>query len=74
MRVLGKLIVAKGLKNLPKVEKIAQSGHTGHLAQSVTSKKLPKNDFNRKIKYFDTFTRIALECIRFGQINWVQRL
>jgi len=42
VRVLGKLIVAKGLKNLPKVEKIAQSGHTGHLAQSVTSKKLPK--------------------------------
>ena len=29
---LGKLIVAKGLKNLPKVQKIAQSGHTvGHL-------------------------------------------
>ena len=25
---LGKLIVAKGLKNLPKVQKIAQSGHT----------------------------------------------
>jgi len=25
---LGKLIVAKGLKKLPKVEKIAQSGHT----------------------------------------------
>ena len=26
---LGKLIVAKGLKKLPKVQKIAQSGHTG---------------------------------------------
>ena len=25
---LGKLIVAKGLKKLPKVKKIAQSGHT----------------------------------------------
>ena len=25
---LGKLIVAKGFKNLPKVQKIAQSGHT----------------------------------------------
>ena len=25
----GKLIVAKGLKKLPKVKKIAQSGHTG---------------------------------------------
>ena len=25
---LGKLIIAKGIKNLPKVKKIAQSGHT----------------------------------------------
>ena len=28
MRDLGKIIVAKGLKKLPKVQKIAQSGHT----------------------------------------------
>ena len=27
---LGKLIVAKGLKKLPKVQKIAKSGHTAH--------------------------------------------
>ena len=27
--VLGKFIVAKGFKKLPKVQKIAQSGHTG---------------------------------------------
>ena len=27
-RDLGKLIVAKGFKKLPKVQKIAQSGHT----------------------------------------------
>ena len=26
---LGKIIVAKGLKKLPKIQKIAQSGHTG---------------------------------------------
>ena len=26
---LGKLIVAKGFKKLPKVQKIAKSGHTG---------------------------------------------
>ena len=26
----GKLIVAKGFKKLPKVENIAQSGHTGY--------------------------------------------
>ena len=29
VRDLGKLIIAKGLKKLPKVQKIAQSGHTG---------------------------------------------
>ena len=29
VRDLGKLIVAKGFKKLPKVPKIAQSGHTG---------------------------------------------
>ena len=29
---LGKLIVAKGFKKLPKVQKIANSGHTGHEA------------------------------------------
>ena len=29
---LGKLIVAKGLKKLPKVKKIAQSGQTGYEA------------------------------------------
>ena len=28
MRVLGKLIVAKGFKKLPKDQKIAKSGHT----------------------------------------------
>ena len=27
----GKLIVAKGFKKLPKVQNIAQSGHTGHI-------------------------------------------
>ena len=30
VRALGKLIVAKGFKKSPKVQKIAQSGHTGH--------------------------------------------
>ena len=28
VRDLGKLFVAKGFKNVPKVQKIAQSGHT----------------------------------------------
>ena len=27
---LGKIIVATGLKKLPKLQKIAQFGHTGH--------------------------------------------
>ena len=31
---LGKLIVAKGFKKLPKVQKIATSGHTGISGQS----------------------------------------
>ena len=30
VRDLGKFIVAKGFKNMPKVQKIAQSGHTAH--------------------------------------------
>ena len=29
---LGKLIVAKGFEKLPKIQKIAQSGHTGCLS------------------------------------------
>ena len=33
---LGKLIVAKGFKKLPKVQKIAQSGHTASLPQPLT--------------------------------------
>ena len=31
--------------------------------------KIAQNDFTRKIKDFDTFTKIALECGRFGQTN-----
>ena len=31
---LGKLIVAKGFKKLPKVQKIANSGHTGWKAHT----------------------------------------
>ena len=38
------------------------------------SVKLPKNDFTSKIKDFDTFTKVAYECGRFGQNNWCQRL
>ena len=49
---LGKLIVAKGFKNLPKVQKIARSGHTGPEANLVQGEGrererdfLPKNDY-----------------------------
>ena len=31
---LGKLIVAKGFKKLPKVQKIAQSGHTAAIGKN----------------------------------------
>ena len=34
VRDLGKLFVAKGLKKLPKVQKIARSGHTADKTQS----------------------------------------
>ena len=37
MRDLGKLIVAKGLKKFPKVQKIAQSGHTVHIPHPTKS-------------------------------------
>ena len=38
VRNLGKLIVAKGFKKLPKVQKIAQSGHTGYGIPTVYTK------------------------------------
>ena len=37
----GKLIVAKGFKRLPKVQNIAQSGHTAHLAGKPVPYNLP---------------------------------
>ena len=39
VRDLGKLIVAKGFKKLPKVQKIAQSGHTVGELKEVSSRK-----------------------------------
>ena len=35
---LGKFIVAKGFKKLPKVQKIANSGHTGGNGHSIRQK------------------------------------
>ena len=37
VRDLGKLIVAKGFKKLPKVQKIAQSGHTARELNSAAN-------------------------------------
>ena len=43
---LGKLIVAKGFKKLPKVQKIAQSGHTAEdKGASITQKLSPAKKF-----------------------------
>ena len=38
LRDLGKLIVAKGFKKLPKVQKIAQSGHTERDRQEIVNR------------------------------------
>ena len=46
VRDLGKLIVANGFKNVPKVQKIAQSGHT---ATSDTSDQSYKTCFGESI-------------------------
>ena len=40
VRDLGKLIIAKGLKKLPKVQKIAQSGHTGWHATAKSGRRV----------------------------------
>ena len=40
VRDLGKLIVAEGFKKLPKVQKIAQSGHTGCCVYDGTQKRM----------------------------------
>ena len=45
VRDLGKLIVAKGLKKLPKVQKIAQSGQT---ERNIRSNHKIKNRIQRK--------------------------
>ena len=37
LRDLGKLIVAKGFKKLPKVQKIAQSGHTDCITSTLVT-------------------------------------
>ena len=50
VRDLGKLIVAKALKKLSKVQKIAQSGHTGRDASS-TAISMPNPTLN-ELNYY----------------------
>ena len=38
------------------------------------STKLPKNDFTRKFKDFDTYTKMAIKCGLFGPNNFCQSL
>ena len=44
---LGKIIVDTGSEKLPKVQKIAKSGHSGHGYASCTREKLIKNSLGK---------------------------
>ena len=60
---LGTLIVAKDFKNLPKVQKIARSGHTGLKSQKIKSQHKRKHwlierRLPEKIKFLD-FCKMA---------------
>ena len=53
VRDLGKLIVAKDFKKLPKVQKIAQSGHTEHESLDQGSRSLMSESFlGKDFTYF----------------------
>ena len=51
-------------------ESYMQCDQKKKVAKSLS--KLPKNDFTRKNKDFDTYTKIAHECGRFWQNNCCQ--
>ena len=61
-------MAARAFHNLAKNNQCDQK----KIAKSL--QKLPKNDFTRKIKDFDTITKIAQEWGRLGLINCCQRL
>ena len=50
---LGKLIVAKGFKKLPKVQKIARSGHTDGASPQTISKTLSPEALRLLTSYFN---------------------
>ena len=56
VRDFGKLIVAKGFKKLPKVQKAAQSGHTGKGAHSLGAEKGGKI----RVEHFATAFKIQI--------------
>ena len=62
---LGKLIVAKGFKKLPKIQKIARSGHTA--SEPTNTKRTEKRgDFTCLAHYFLPNVSLVLE--------WVDKL
>ena len=68
------------LGSWPKIMFTLQLKRVSREGSSVTRKnrqmsiKVTQNDFTRKMIVFDTFTKIASECRRFGQIICWQRL
>ena len=73
---LGKLIVAKGFEKLPKVQKIAQSGHTAGVGLFITTtdNSSPMGSLqNAKLEKISTYsvakilaTTLSLKCHCFG--------
>ena len=64
---LGKLIAAKGFKKLPKVQKIAQSGHTATM-QSLGDRPPPPYEsfFLSSRKNLPRFGATTSRCLRFS--------
>ena len=58
---LVKLFVAKGFKKLPKVQKIVQSGHTGHIRGLLLSMSLTKNVKFLSFDFFFTTKRFSYQ-------------
>ena len=61
MRNLGKWIVAKGFKKLPKVQKIAQCGHTGDIIVHVESVNLRYTPFGGNGRLRNKINRTLLK-------------
>ena len=66
----GKLIVARGFKKLPKVQNIAQSGHTAHWRQKQPLYQLRHNPRTYSSKH--TFKRWEFVDAKPSLITWSQ--